>query len=73
MEKIYTKNVDYFLKELERLKVEIQKLEAMIIPVQRNPDITDEEIVELLELAKDNSPENWIDADEFPEPEEWRY
>jgi len=69
MEKVNAGNVEHVLKELERLKVEIQRLEAMIIPVQRDPDITDEEIAELLELAMDDSPENWIDADELPEPE----
>jgi len=70
MEKVNARNVEYVLKELERLKTEIQRLEAMIIPVQRDPDITDEEIAELLELARDDSPENWIDADELHEPED---
>jgi len=63
-------NVEYVLKELERLKVEIQRLESMLMPVLRDEDITDEEIAELLELAKDENPENWIDADELPEPED---
>jgi hypothetical protein len=54
---------------LERLKVEIQRLEAMLIPVQKDPDITEGELAELLELAKDENPENWIDADELPEPD----
>jgi len=70
MEKANSRNVEYILKELERLKTEIQRLEAMIIPVQRDPDITDEEIAELLELARDDNPENWIDADELPKPED---
>ncbi len=68
MEKVNAKNVEYILKELERLKIEIQRLEAMIIPVQRDPDITDEEIAELLELDRDDNP--WIDADELHEPED---
>jgi len=63
-------NVEYVLKELERLKVEIQRLESMLMPVLRDEDITDEEIAKLLELAKDENPENWIDADELPEPED---
>ena len=69
MEKVSAKNVEYILKELERLKVEIQRLEAMLIPIQRDPDISEEEIAELLELARDDNPENWVDADELPEPE----
>lgn len=70
MEKVNARNVEYVLKELEKLKIEIQRLEALLTPVQRDPDISDEEIAELLELAKDDSPENWIDADELPEPED---
>ncbi|BAA29491.1 67aa long hypothetical protein [Pyrococcus horikoshii OT3] len=58
------------LKELERLKVEIQRLEAMLMPEERDEDITEEEIAELLELARDEDPENWIDAEELPEPED---
>ena len=70
MERVDTKSVEYILRELERLKIEIQRLEAMIIPVQRDPDITDEEIAELLKLAKDDSLENWIDAKKLPELED---
>ncbi|AIY91041.1 DUF5646 family protein [Geoglobus acetivorans] len=65
MEKVSEKNVEHILRELERLKVEIQRLEAMIVPLKRDPDITDEEVAELLELAKDDNPENWIDAKEL--------
>ncbi|RLF82535.1 hypothetical protein DRN44_03765 [Thermococci archaeon] len=63
-------NVEYVLKELERLKVEIQRLKSMLMPVLRDEDITDEEIAELLELAKDENPEDWSDAGELPEPED---
>ena len=49
-------NVEYVLRELERLKVEIQRLESMLMPVLRGDDITDEEIAELLELAKNENP-----------------
>lgn len=71
MERVDTKSVEYILRELERLKIEIQRLEAMIIPVQRDPGITDEEIAELLKLAKDDSLENWTDAKKLPELEDW--
>ena len=70
MERVDTKSVEYILRELERLKIEIQRLEAMIIPVQRDPGITDEEIAELLKLAKDDSLENWTDAKKLPELED---
>ena len=33
-------NVEYVLRELERLKVEIQRLESMLMPVLRDDDIT---------------------------------
>jgi len=39
MGRVDAKSVEYILRELERLKIEIQRLEAMIIPVQRDPDI----------------------------------
>ncbi|NJE25937.1 hypothetical protein E3E22_04735 [Thermococcus sp. MV5] len=65
-----SENVEYVLKELERLKVEIQRLESMLMPVLKDEDITNEEIAELLELARDEDPENWIDADELPEPDD---
>ncbi len=70
MERVDAKSVEYILRELERLKIEIQRLEAMIIPVQRDPDIAEEEIAELLKLARDDSPENWIDANELPKLED---
>ncbi|NJF25145.1 DUF5646 family protein [Thermococcus sp. Bubb.Bath] len=63
-----TENVEYVLKELERLKVEIQRLEAMLMPVLRDEDITEEELEELLELARDENPDEWIDAEKLPEP-----
>jgi len=62
-------NVEYVLRELERLKVEIQRLESMLMPVLRDDDITDEEIAELLELAKNENPEDWIDAGQLPLPD----
>ena len=62
-------NVEYVLRELERLKVEIQRLESMLMPVLRDDDITDEEIAELLELAKNENPVDWIDAGQLPLPD----
>ncbi|GEM_PF-1629199 len=62
-------NVEYVLKELERLKVEIQRLEAMLMPVQKDDGISEEEIKEILREARNPNPGDWVDADELDEEE----
>jgi len=53
----------------KKRRIEIQRLESTLMPVLRDEDITDEEIAELLELAKDENPEDWIDAGQLPLPD----
>lgn len=57
------------MKELERLKVEIQRLEAMLMPVQKDDGISEEEIKEILREARNPNPGDWVDADELDEEE----
>ena len=64
MERVSDANVRYVMEELERLKVEIQRLEAMLVPIVR-AELSDEEIEEIEREARDFKEEDWIDADEL--------
>ncbi|WP_297536216.1 DUF5646 family protein [Thermococcus sp.] len=64
MERVSDTNVRYVMEELERLKVEIQRLEAMLVPIMR-AELSDEEIEEIEREARDFKEEDWIDADEL--------
>jgi len=64
MEGVSDANVRYVMEELERLKVEIQRLEAMLVPIVR-AELSDEEIGEIEREARDFKEEDWIDADEL--------
>jgi len=64
MERISDANVRYVMEELERLKVEIQRLEAMLVPMVKN-EISAEEIEEIKREAKKFYEEEWIDADDL--------
>ena len=67
-------NVEEVYEEIKRLKIEIQRLEAMLIPETKPkdegfPEITDEDIEELLKEAQDPDAE-WVKLEELPKPEE---
>ncbi|MEO2152109.1 MAG: DUF5646 family protein [Thermococcus sp.] len=64
MERVRDVNVRYVMEELERLKVEIQRLEAMLVPIVRG-EVSDEELDEIEREARDFKEEDWIDADEL--------
>ncbi|ACS33197.1 DUF5646 family protein [Thermococcus gammatolerans] len=64
MERVRDVNVRYVMEELERLKVEIQRLEAMLVPIVRG-EVSDEELDKIEREARDFKEENWIDADEL--------
>ena len=64
MERVSDANVRYVMEELERLKVEIQRLEAMLIPLVRN-ELSEEEIEEIEREARNFKEDEWIDADEL--------
>ena len=64
MEKISEANIRYVMKELERLKVEIQRLEAILVPLVRD-EISEEELEEIEREARNFREEDWIDADEL--------
>ena len=64
MERVSDANVRYVMEELERLKVEIQRLEAMLIPLVRN-ELSEEEIEEIEREARNFKEGEWIDADEL--------
>jgi len=61
-------------ESFKKLKIEIQRLEAMFMPETKPkdegfPEITDEDIEELLREAKDPSVK-WVKLEELPKPEE---
>jgi len=61
-------------ESFRKLRIEIQRLEAMFMPETKPedegfPEITDEDIEELLREAKDPSIE-WVKLEELPKPEE---
>ncbi|WP_099210475.1 DUF5646 family protein [Thermococcus henrietii] len=64
MERVSDANVRYVMEELERLKVEIQRLEAMLVPIVRG-ELSKEELEEIEREARDFKEEDWIDADEL--------
>ena len=64
MERVSDANVRYVMEELERLKVEIQRLEAMLVPIVRG-ELSKEELGEIEREARDFKEEDWIDADEL--------
>jgi hypothetical protein len=64
MERVSDANVRYVMEELERLKVEIQRLEAMLVPIVR-AELSNEELEEIEREARDFKEEDWIDADEL--------
>ena len=64
MERVSDANVRYVMEELERLKVEIQRLEAMLVPIVRG-ELSREELEEIEREARDFKEEDWIDADEL--------
>ncbi|NJE55272.1 DUF5646 family protein [Thermococcus sp. 21S9] len=64
MERVSDANVRYVIEELERLKVEIQRLEAMLVPIVRG-ELSKEELEEIEREARDFKEEDWIDADEL--------
>ncbi len=64
MERVRDVNVRYVMEELERLKVEIQRLEAMLVPIVRG-EVSDEELDKIEREARDFKEEDWIDADEL--------
>ncbi|CAD5244036.1 DUF5646 family protein [Thermococcus camini] len=64
MERVSEANIKYVMEELERLKVEIQRLEAMLVPMVKN-EISAEEIEEIEREAREFYEEEWIDADDL--------
>ncbi|AJC71921.1 hypothetical protein X802_06935 [Thermococcus guaymasensis DSM 11113] len=64
MERVSDANVRYVMEELERLKVEIQRLEAMLVPIVRG-ELSKEELGEIEREARDFKEEDWIDTDEL--------
>lgn len=69
MQRIEKLKVD---ESFRKLKIEIQRLEAMLMPETKPedegfPEITDEDIEELLREAKDPSIE-WVKLKKLPKP-----
>jgi len=64
MERVSEANIKYVLGELERLKVEIQRLEAMLVPLVKG-ELSEEEIEEIEREAREFHQDEWIDADDL--------
>ena len=64
MERVSEANIKYVMGELERLKVEIQRLEAMLVPLVKG-EISEEEIEEIEREAREFHQDEWIDTDDL--------
>ena len=64
MERVSEANIKYVMGELERLKVEIQRLEAMLVPLVKG-ELSEEEIEEIEREAREFHQDEWIDADDL--------
>ena len=64
MERAERVSIEYIVNELERLKVEVQRLEALLIPLVKS-ELSEEEIDEIEREAREFDDEDWVDADEL--------
>ncbi|BAD85427.1 hypothetical protein, conserved [Thermococcus kodakarensis KOD1] len=68
MERTTDARIEYILSELERLKVHIQRLESMLVPLVKD-EVPEEELREIeMEARKfKEESEEWIDAEDLDE------
>ena len=64
MEHVDKVSVEYIVNEIERLKIEIQRLEALLVPLVKG-EISEEELEEIEREAREFNEEDWVDADEL--------
>lgn len=68
MEKTTDTRIEYILSELERLKVHIQRLESMLIPLLKD-EVPEDELrkIEIEARKFKEESEEWIDAEDLEE------
>ncbi|GAB6102156.1 DUF5646 family protein [Thermococcus atlanticus] len=66
MERIDFRNIEYVMAELERIKVEIQRLEALLVPLVKE-EVSPEELDEIEREAREFKEDEWVDANELEE------
>ena len=66
MERVRDANVRYVMEELERLKVEVQRLEALLVPLVKN-ELSAGEVEEIEREAREFHEEEWVNADDLEE------
>ncbi len=64
MERADRVSVEYIVNELERLKVEIQRLEALLVPLVKS-ELSEKELDEIEREAREFNDEDWVDADDL--------
>ena len=66
MERVRDANVRYVMEELERLKVEVQRLEALLVPLVKN-ELSAGEVEEIEREVREFHEEEWVNADDLEE------
>lgn len=66
MERMDFRNIEYVMAELERIKVEIQRLEALLVPLVKE-EVSPEELDEIEREAREFKEDEWVDASELEE------
>ncbi|AIU70376.1 hypothetical protein TEU_08555 [Thermococcus eurythermalis] len=64
MERVSEATVRHVMEELERLKVEVQRLEALLVPLVKN-ELSAEEVEEIEREAREFHEEEWVNADDL--------
>ncbi len=64
MERADRVSIEYIVNELERLKVEIQRLEALLVPLVKD-ELSEKELDEIEREARKFNDEDWVDADDL--------
>ncbi|MCD6372401.1 MAG: hypothetical protein J7L37_02460 [Thermococcus sp.] len=67
MERVSEATVRHVMEELERLKAEVQRLEALLVPLAKN-ELSAEEVKKIEREAREFHEEEWVDADDLEEP-----
>ncbi|WP_456421587.1 hypothetical protein [Thermococcus sp.] len=67
MERVDGGTVELVLMELRRIRRELQRLEDLLR--EESPELSDEEIEELLKEARDESI-GWVKLEDLPRPED---
>ena len=66
MERIDFRDIEYVIAELKRIKVEIQRLEALLVPLVKE-GVSPEELDEIEREAREFKEDEWVDTNELEE------